>query len=189
MATFLWYRFYPFQALNMTFFAENWHFFCVFFFSEFCHGWMKKTRQKSSQEKVMLADLPLFKRIFLGLHQSPKIMTTGTKEVFFCLVFLPPTKRRGHFFFVWYFSPNENKNTQPFYALLCFCFFLPNNPPIFLNIFSCSDFSSASPDLCKSNLCLNSEARLSHHCCGSGNDINRTEDLIEAPWILILGET
>lgn len=91
--------------------------------------------------------------------------------------------------FVWWFYSNENKNTQPFCALLCFFVSLAETvarcPPFIHR----SDFSSGSRGLCKSNLCLNSEACLCHHCCGSGNDINRTEDLIEVPWILILGET
>ena len=150
-------------------------------------GCSENSTEKLPFEKVMLADPPLFERIFSGLHQSPKIMTTGTKEVFLFGI-SPPNKKNRPFFLFGISPPNKNKNTQPFYALLCFRFFCRNSCPL-PPLIHRSDFSSGSPDLCKSNLCLNSEACLSHHCCGSGNDINRTEDLIEVPWIPILGET
>lgn len=86
-------------------------------------GWRKLDR-KAPKKKSCLRISPLFKRIFLGLHQSPKIMTTGTKEFFFVWYFSHQQKEEAIFFLFGISPPTKTKTPShfmPSYAFVSFC--------------------------------------------------------------------
>ena len=60
-------------------------------------------------------------------------MTTGTKEVFFCLVFLPPTKRTGHSFLFGslVFLPQRKQKHPATLCPLMLSFFCQKTLPFF----------------------------------------------------------